>query len=263
MIVASLSDRSDEAAFQEVLQLSDDNCAIAETLCRARAHEASKTPESRAAFLAAAAAHPAPYAVMCAYNNLFRQWARSDVEAARARAAELELTDEMRNEVERGIERGVEDTKSDPEKADEDSRITEAGSWAELKKHVFKRWEASPSVMVDFRLREEIWDLIGGSPEADLEAWFRELSPDHNTEDELRGMIQRGLVHRGADQFVRSLANHPPSEMNDALKETMSLWIEQDPASVKAWLSRDDLPPAVIVDRDDYLEEALEALDRQ
>lgn len=263
MIVASLSDRSDEAAFQEVLRLSDENCVIAETLCRARALEASRTPESRAAFLAAAAAHPKPYVRSCAYQFLFREWAQSDLEAAQSGAAVMEMTDEMRKEAETEIDNAARGKKHDPEEVTEGSNMTEAGSWQETKEHVFKRWEASPSVIVDYRLREETRDLIGGTPEADLEAWFRELRPDHDAEDELREMIERVLVQRGADRFVRSLANHPPIGIDDALKETMRLWIEHDPASVKAWLDKDDLPPAVIEDRDDYLEDALDALGRE
>lgn len=263
MIVASLSDRDDEAAFQEVLRLNDDNCIIVENLCRARAHEASKTPESRAEFLAAAAAHPDPYVRESAHRNLFHEWACWDVEAARTGAASADLTEEMRTQLEYYIQSGVENKMSDPEEADVGSKLPEAGSWSEVKDNIVKRWKASPSVMVDYRLREESRDLIAGTPESNLEAWFRELSPDHDVEDELRELIQLTLVQRCADRFVRSLATDPPIQMDEALKETMQIWTDLDPVSVKAWLERNDLPQAVAQDRDDYLEEVTDTLDRE
>ncbi|MEO5914336.1 MAG: hypothetical protein ABIS50_08900 [Luteolibacter sp.] len=268
MIVASLSDRSDEAAFREVLRLSDDNSVIADLLCRARAREAFKTPESRAAFLAAAAVHPEPFVLGCAYKYLFKEWARSDVEAARTGAAAMEMTEEMRQEAGWGIDLGSGDTKSDPEEVAEGSNVADAGSWPKVEERVIKRWEASPSVMVDYRLREETLDLVRGTSEADLEAWFRELTPDPQADDvqntplQLRELIQRVLAQRGGDTFVRSLANHPPVGMDDAVKDTMRLWIEHDPASVKAFLTREDLPEAIMDLRADYLEDVLEALDR-
>jgi hypothetical protein len=94
MLVASLSDRDDAAAFKEVLRLNDENCEIADLLCRARAGMASTTPESRTAFLAAAAAHPEPYVLSCACEHLFKEWAERDLEAARAGASAMALSAE-------------------------------------------------------------------------------------------------------------------------------------------------------------------------
>lgn len=273
MIVASLADRSDKAAFREVMRLDDDNCVIADNLCRARARKAFETPESRAAFLSAAALHPEPYVLGCAYQFLFREWAHSDLAAARAGAAAMERTEEMRKVAEREIESAARDKEGDSEKAvdvlAEDSNMEEAGAWRETKKRVLERWEASPCAMVDYRLRDETFDLLESTPQADLDAWFRELTPVPNVDEDkdaplnLRELIHRFLVQCGPDRFVRSLANHPPIHMDDALDETMHLWTEHDPASVKVWLERDDLPPSVIGKRDEYLEDALDALDQE
>ena len=273
MIVASLADRSDEDAFREVMRLDDDNCLIADNLCRVRARKAFETPESRTAFLSAAALHPEPYVLGCAYQFLFREWAHSDLAAARAGAAAMEMTEEMRKEAEWEIEsaaRDMEKVSGNPADAmAEESNTEEAGAWRETKERVLKRWEASPYAIVDYRLREETFGLLELASQADLDAWFRELTPDPNIDDDkdaplnLRELIQRFLVQRGPDRFVRSLANHPPIHMDDALDETMHLWTEHDPASVKVWLERDDLPPPIIGKRDEYLEDALDALDQE
>ncbi|MCW1922765.1 hypothetical protein OKA05_09400 [Luteolibacter arcticus] len=85
MLVASLSDRDDKTAFKEVLRLDDENCEVAELLCRARAGKAAGSPESRAAFLAAADLHPRAYVrYYCARNTLAEEWAKVDAEAAEA-----------------------------------------------------------------------------------------------------------------------------------------------------------------------------------
>lgn len=272
MIVASLSDRSDEAAFREVMRLDDDNCLIADNLCRARARKAIETPESRSAFLSGAALHPEPYVLGCAYQFLFREWAHSDLAAARAGASAMEMPEEMRKEAEWEIESAARDNEKDSgNPADamaEESNTEEAGAWRETKERVLKRWEASPYAIVDYRLREETFTLLESTPQADLDAWFRELTPDPNTDDDkdaalnLRELIQRFLVQCGPDRFVRSLANHPPTHVEDALEETMHLWIKRDPESAKVWLERDDLPPLVITNRDEYLEDAQDALDQ-
>lgn len=273
MIVASLSGRSDEAAFREVMRLNDDNCQIADILCRARARKAFETPESRAAFLSAAALHPDPYVLGCAYQFLFREWAHSDLAAARAGAAAMEMTEENRKEAEREIESAARDKEKDSgisaDAMAEESNTEEAGAWRETKERILGRWEASPCSMVDYRLQEETFELLESVPQADLDAWFRELTPDPTIDDDkdaslnLRALIQRFLVQCGPDRFVRSLANHPPTHMEGALEETMQFWSEQDPASLKAWLERDDLPLRVIRNRDEYLKNALDALDQE
>lgn len=273
MIVASLADRSDEDAFREVMRLDDDNCEIADTLCQARARKAFETPESRAAFLSAAALHPEPYVLGCAYQFLFREWAHFDPAAARAGAAAMEMTEEMRKVAEREIESAARDMEKESgilaDAMAEEPNTEEADAWRETKERVLKRWEASPYAIVDYRLRDETFDLLESVPQADLDVWFRELTPVSNVDQDkeaalnLRELIQRFLVQRGPDRFVRSLANHPPIHVEDALEETMHLWIKRDPASAKLWLERDDLPPGVITDRNEYLEDALDALDQE
>jgi len=85
MLVASLSDRDDLAAFKEVLKLDDDNCEVADLLCRARAGKAARTPESRAAFLAAADLHPRAFVrYSCARDELLKAWSELEPEAAEA-----------------------------------------------------------------------------------------------------------------------------------------------------------------------------------
>lgn len=104
MLVASLSDRDDMAAFKEVLRLDDDNCEVAEGLCRARAGKAARSPESRAAFLAAADLHPKAYVrYSCARDRLAEEWAKVDAEAAEAAAMvwEKEAEEAQRQEEER------------------------------------------------------------------------------------------------------------------------------------------------------------------
>ena len=87
MLVASLSDRDDMTAFKEVLRLDDDDCNVAENLCRARAGKASLSPESRTAFLAAADLHPKSYVrYSCARGQLAEEWAKVDSVAAEAAA---------------------------------------------------------------------------------------------------------------------------------------------------------------------------------
>ena len=104
MIVASLANQSDAAAFKEVLRFDDENCLIADLLCRARAGKASATPESRAAFLAAAATHPNDYVINFARENLFHQWALRDAKEARAGAMAMGLANGYLDEVLREID---------------------------------------------------------------------------------------------------------------------------------------------------------------
>jgi hypothetical protein len=104
MLVASLSDRDDAAAFREVLRLDDEDCEVADLLCRARAGKASATPESRAAFLAAAATHPEPYVSVCAYGFLFKEWAKTDLDAARAGASSMPIPKDLVADVCREID---------------------------------------------------------------------------------------------------------------------------------------------------------------
>lgn len=95
MLVASFSDRDDATAFREVLLLDDDNSEIADLLCSARAGMAYATPESRAGFLAAASTHPKPFVLSCAYRFLFREWAKRDLEAARAGASAMAIPEDQ------------------------------------------------------------------------------------------------------------------------------------------------------------------------
>jgi hypothetical protein len=85
MLVAALSDRDDMTAFKEVLRLEDENCVIAELLCEARARNAARSPESRAAFLAAVDLHPRAYVrYSCARDKLLEAWSELEPEAAEA-----------------------------------------------------------------------------------------------------------------------------------------------------------------------------------
>lgn len=104
MIVASLSNLSDSVAFEEVARLNDGNLMIADILCDARAGEAARTPESRMAFLTAAEGHPEPYVTHCAYEYMFREWAKLDIDAARAGAAAMKMSEENRSVVETAID---------------------------------------------------------------------------------------------------------------------------------------------------------------
>jgi hypothetical protein len=122
MLVASLSDRDDPTAFKEVLRLDDGNCNVADLLCRARAGKASESPESRAAFLKAAALHPDPYVIYCARKELFKQWAMKDVKAARTGAMALSLDEEELESVRREIDSVERDEARDAERAAGDER---------------------------------------------------------------------------------------------------------------------------------------------
>ena len=117
MVVASLSDRDDEAAFKEVLRLNDENSEIADLLCRARARKAFATSESRTAFLAAASKHPESFVLGCAYQFLFREWAKTDLEAARTGASAMKIPKEHADTVRFEIESAERDSKSDSKRA--------------------------------------------------------------------------------------------------------------------------------------------------
>lgn len=122
MLVASLSDRDDPTAFKEVLRLDDENCNVADLLCRARAGKASESPESREAFLKAAALHPDPYVIDCARQELFKAWAMKDVAAARSGAMALSLDEEELESVRREIDSVERDKARDAERAAGDER---------------------------------------------------------------------------------------------------------------------------------------------
>jgi hypothetical protein len=101
MLVASLSDRDDMTAFKEVLRLKDENCEVAERLCRARARKAARSPGSRAAFLAAADLHPRAYVrYSCARDNLLEAWSELEPEAAEAASLVWEKEREAAQEAE-------------------------------------------------------------------------------------------------------------------------------------------------------------------
>lgn len=104
MIAASLVDQDDASAFKEVIRMNDENCLLAEDLCIARARRAAGSPESRAAFIAAAASHPEPYVMNCAIEELFKEWAKTDVAAARAGLPALSLDTESLDSVNRVID---------------------------------------------------------------------------------------------------------------------------------------------------------------
>ena len=99
MLVASLSDLDDATAFREAAKFNDENCDIADNLCCARARKATATPGTRAAFLAAAAAHPDPYVASCAYEYLFKQWAEIDPEAALKGTADPTIPEDEREQL--------------------------------------------------------------------------------------------------------------------------------------------------------------------
>lgn len=68
------------------------------------------------------------------------------------------------------------------------------------------------------------------------------------------------LVERGGEIFVRSLAECPAIGMGFPVDSAMAFWIRHDPASVKAWLERGDLPQEIMKDGDDCREDALDEL---
>lgn len=105
MLVASYSNLDDASAFKEVLQMNDENCDMADILCRARAKKAYATPESRAAFLAAAAKHPDEYVINTAREYLFREWAQRDPKAALAGVMELPISEEKRESLRDDVRR--------------------------------------------------------------------------------------------------------------------------------------------------------------
>ena len=109
MLVASLSDRNDLAAMKEALRFNDEEGLVAGGLVVARAGRAIESPESRAAFLAAAAIHPDPWIQELARELLFKEWAEKDVPAARAGALALSLDEESRESLGRMIDRVEED----------------------------------------------------------------------------------------------------------------------------------------------------------
>ncbi len=96
MIVASLASLNDEDAFRAIKSINDDNCEVADSLCRLRAKKAFYSGESRSEFLAAARSHPMPYIHETAVRFLFREWMSHDKEQAKAAAISMPLTDDER-----------------------------------------------------------------------------------------------------------------------------------------------------------------------
>lgn len=145
-------------------------------------------------------------------------------------------------------------------------RINRDSSWQKTKARVFERWQASPSVLVDFDLLEETRRLLEKSPVADLEVWMRELRPlrytdfDKDIPDLLRELILEVLVERGGGEFVRSLAENPLKDGNFDLYELMDHWIRHDPKTVLEWLDGGNLPEEIAEDLVDYKEDSIEEL---
>ncbi|RYD20623.1 MAG: hypothetical protein EOP88_14365 [Verrucomicrobiaceae bacterium] len=261
MIVASLSDLDDAAAFAAVMRLNDENSLVTSTLCSARADDALASSETRAAFLAAAAAHPEPRVLECAREWLFREWAEIDIGAAEAGLTALCLPKDDEQQLQSRID-SVRRDKEDKEERnntgaseDEAMPISIAGAdeslpsgngeWLEAQEQVRKRWEKSPAIFVDFELRDETRQLMEQIPVQDLEIWLRTLRAeydDHLERDlprDLREMILLTVVRRGPGTLIRSLAEHPVKDWEDAVEDAMYLWTKSDPASVLKWLDGD------------------------
>ena len=113
MLVASLSDLDDATAFREAAKFNDENCDIADNLCCARARKATATPGTRAAFLAAAAAHPDPYVASCAYEKLFKEWAEIDPEAALEGSMDPTMPEDERESVGDIVQRAIKSHKEE------------------------------------------------------------------------------------------------------------------------------------------------------
>ncbi len=109
MLVASFSDLDDASAFKEVLRIDDENCEIADNLCSARARKASATPKSRTEFLAAAAKYPNDYVIYCARQTLFREWGKTDAEAALAGVTDLPIPEDERESLRSWVRREARD----------------------------------------------------------------------------------------------------------------------------------------------------------
>lgn len=116
MLVASLSDQDDATAFKQVLGLNDENSMVADILCRTRARRASETSESRATFLAAAATHPEPFVLSCARENLFQEWAKRDVQAARAGLMALSIPEDVKDYLQHEINSVARDKEREAER---------------------------------------------------------------------------------------------------------------------------------------------------
>lgn len=155
---------------------------------------------------------------------------------------------------------------SDKASAESGSRKFTGIPWQEAKARVIKRWEASPSVVLDFDLNEQTLRLLEKAPVAELEVWMRELRPmDHadwneNIPSLLRQMIIKVLVERSGVEFIRSLARNPVEDEGFDLDEIMHYWTEHDPLAVLEWLDGGNLPEAIAEDVDYHKEVALEKL---
>lgn len=275
MIVSSLSGLDDAAAFAAVMRLNDENLEVADILCRARAPEALASPETRAAFLSAAAAHPEPFVLHCARKELFEEWAKFDLEAAEAglEALSLSLDDEYQVKLLIDSVRRDKEHRASPQEGcnakegkpshDQENKPSGDGPWIEVKEKVRKNWEKSPGLLVDFELRDQTAKLLEDIPVPELEIWLRELrmnresskDEDRDVTEQLHRMILEVLVPRGAGQFITSLAENLTGDGRWDLERAMDLWIRHDPGAAIKWLEG-DVPDSMKEDLEDYLEEA-------
>jgi len=142
--------------------------------------------------------------------------------------------------------------------------VAGATSWQEVKARVMGRWEASPSVSVDFELRDETLRMLEKAPDADLEAWRMELrlveedaiDHDKNVPLMLREMILKVLARRGGGEFIRSLAATTEEDGKGDVADAMEHWMERDPVAVMDWLDG-EVPEVIADDVDDYREDAV------
>ena len=96
MLVASLSNLDDSSAFKQAPRLDGEDSLIVEKLCKVRARKACLTPESRAAFLAAAEAFSNDSMMEYAHKSLFWEWAKRDKEAALLGIMTLPISEKQR-----------------------------------------------------------------------------------------------------------------------------------------------------------------------
>jgi hypothetical protein len=139
-----------------------------------------------------------------------------------------------------------------------------AGGWPEMKQRVVKRWEASPSVMLDFELRDETMRLLEKIPAADLDAWMRELRSDEVGHEmdvplQLREMVLEVLARRLGGSLIQSLAANPTVEVEEDMDHALDHWMEGDPAAALDWLSG-ELPEVIAEDSEWHRKEAFEFL---
>lgn len=161
---------------------------------------------------------------------------------------------------------GIEGKKPGADVVAGDRWVQRAGggrTWPEEKARIFKLFEASPAMMVDYPMRAKAFRALGDIPLADLDTWMRELRPEPNADYDkdvnvmLREVILKELAERGGGDFIRSLAADPLADAEYDLSECVRHWIGHDPVGALEWLDGGNLPEEVREDVESYREDAL------